>query len=291
MFLTQSAVSHSIKALETSLGSKLIDRGGRRIGLTAEGESLLRHAEVIIREMEEAAEDLNNLNQWGCGRVRLAATDTMCEHLLPPVIREFRESYPKGDVQIRAADTEEILAAISGGDVELGIGLDPGHEVPGIEFQPLFEDRLIFAVPPFHPWAETSTPIDFPDALSTERFIVYAKQSPTSRLVERSLRRLGLHSPRLTELGNVGAIRELAKIGMGVGVVAPWSIREDLLSGALVQIEPPGEMMVRRWVLFSAAHGSGLTMTGEGFAGICRKGARSFECASLEDVAATEDAG
>jgi DNA-binding transcriptional LysR family regulator len=276
MFVTQSAVSHSIKALETSLNCSLLDRAGKSVALTAHGETLLRRVDRIFAEMELATDELKSLNRWGYGKLRVGATDTMCQYLLPGVLREFRESFANCEVSISAADTGDLISMLDRGEVDLVLGMRPGADEPGIEFRPLFSDDLIFAVSPLHPWATGKAKPE--ETLATERFIIYARRSPTYHLVTRHLRKLGLTSPRLTELGNMEAIKEFSKIGMGVGVIAPWVIRSELEQGQLVSITPPGGAMTRDWGIIVRGRGANLTMIGETFAGICKTISRTLAC-------------
>jgi DNA-binding transcriptional LysR family regulator len=274
MFVTQSAISHSIKALETQLDCSLLDRSGKKIALTAHGETLLRRADRILTEMHEATEELHALSRWGYGRLRVGATDTMCQYLLPGVLSEFRQSYPNCEVTIHADDTEDLLSLLDGGQVDLVLGMRPSSDLAGVDFRPLFEDELVFAVPPSHPWATGETvPAD---TLADERFIIYARRSPTYQLVARHFRKLGLSAPQQTELGNMEAIKELAKIGMGVGVIAPWVIRDELAQGQLVSVPTPGGPLSREWGLFVRGRGTELTVIGETFATICKSVSRQL---------------
>src|SRR2546425_1650653 len=95
LHLTQSAISHAIKALETDVGCRLFDRLGKKVVLTQAGEALLHHAEKILQEMATARAALEQLGKWGAGRLRLGASRTACQYLLPAVLREFKESFPK----------------------------------------------------------------------------------------------------------------------------------------------------------------------------------------------------
>ena len=274
MFVTQSAVSHSIKALETSLGCTLLDRAGKSVALTAHGETLLHRVNRIFVEMGEATDELKALNRWGYGRLRVGATDTMCQYLLPSVLREFRESFPNCEVPIHAGDTEDLLALLDRGQIDLVLGMRPPADEPGIDFRPLFTDEMIFAVSPLHPWATGKA--DPEETLADERFIIYARRSPTYQLVARHFRKLGLASPQLTELGNMEAIKEFSKIGMGIGVIAPWVIRTELDQGQLVSIKPPGDPMQREWGITLRGRGADMTMIGETFAGICKTISRNL---------------
>src|SRR5208337_5117613 len=100
MHLSQSAVSHSMKALEDTVQCRLLDRLGKSVMLTQAGEQLLEHAEKILAEMETARTGLRELGKWGKGRLRIGASPTACQFILPPVLRELKESFPQCIIQI-----------------------------------------------------------------------------------------------------------------------------------------------------------------------------------------------
>src|SRR6266513_2046834 len=112
LHLTQSGVSHSMKALEQQAGCRLLDRLGKKVVLTQAGEQLLHHANKILQEMENARESLTHLGKWGRGRLRLGASTTACQHLLPAVLREFKESFPDHAITIEPGDTPELVSAL-----------------------------------------------------------------------------------------------------------------------------------------------------------------------------------
>src|SRR5690348_2687685 len=107
LHLTQSAVSHSMKALERDVGCRLLHKLGKKIALTQAGEQLLHHATKILQEMENARESLGHLGKWGHGRLRLGVSTTACQYLLPPVLREFKESFAEHAIAIEPGDTPE----------------------------------------------------------------------------------------------------------------------------------------------------------------------------------------
>src|SRR5436190_17769198 len=88
LFLSQSAVSHSMKALEEDVGCRLLDRVGKKVFLTQAGEQLLRHAEKILGEMSTARESIQQLGKWGKGRLRLGASSTACQYIVPTALTE-----------------------------------------------------------------------------------------------------------------------------------------------------------------------------------------------------------
>src|SRR5438445_6671793 len=109
LHLTQSGVSHSMKALENDTGCRLLDRMGKKAVLTQAGEQLLEYAARILQEMDNARESLAHLGKWGRGRLRLGASTTACQQLIPPVLREFKESFPEHIITLEPGDTPQLV--------------------------------------------------------------------------------------------------------------------------------------------------------------------------------------
>src|ERR1035438_174013 len=120
LHITQSGISHSMKALEGDIGCRLLDRLGKKVVLTQAGEQLLKHATKILSEMETARDLLTQLGKWGRGRLRLGASTTACQHLIPPVLREFKESFPDHAIALEPGDTPELVAALLSHRIEIG---------------------------------------------------------------------------------------------------------------------------------------------------------------------------
>lgn len=124
VFLSQSAVSHSMKALESDVGCRLLDRLGKKVALTQAGEQLLQHAQKILSEMESARGSLVQLGKWGKGRLRLGASTTACQHLIPPVLREFKGKYPDYVITLEAGDTLDLVGSLLQHRIDLALSLE-----------------------------------------------------------------------------------------------------------------------------------------------------------------------
>lgn len=267
LFLTQSAVSHAIKALESDLGTRLLDRAGRRVLLTQAGEQFLRHTEKILREMEAARAGLEDLTKWGHGRLRVGASTTACQHILPTVLREFRQSYPKCVIRIEPGDHGQQLDLLRGGHVDLAFVLEPPASALGeFTFVQLFQDELRFLVAPLHAWAKAGRAPR--ESIENETLVLYNKSSHTFRLVSEYFREEKIALSNIIELGSMEAIKELVKIGIGAGVLAPWIAREELENGSLVSLPLGPRKLKRRW---GVAHlkGRRLALAEETFVGLC----------------------
>jgi DNA-binding transcriptional LysR family regulator len=267
LFLTQSAVSHAIKALEDDVGCRLLDRVGRRVLLTQAGEQFLRHTEKILREMETARAGLDTLTKWGHGRLRVGASTTACQHILPTVLREFRQSYPKCVIRIEPGDHSQQLDLLRSGQIDLALVIEPpGSALNEVTFVPLFQDELRFLVAPLHPWAKLGRAPR--EAIEAETLVLYNKTSHTFRLVTEYFREEKIALTNTIELGSMEAIKELVKIGIGVGVLAPWIARTELESGSLVSL-PLGQRKLRRRWGVTHLKGRRLALAEETFVGLC----------------------
>jgi DNA-binding transcriptional LysR family regulator len=266
LHLTQSAISHAIKALEEQAGCRLFDRSGRRVTLTQAGEQLLRHVDKILAEMKTARLGLEELSRWGHGRLRLGASTTACQYILPGVLREFKQSFPKCVITIDPGDHGQQVELLLQNRVDLAIMLEPADNRE-LAFSPLFDDEMRFLLAPVHPWAKAgrASRADFAE----QTLILYNQTSYTFRLVKEYFRAEGLPLANYLELGSMEAIKELAKVGLGIGVLAPWVARAELESGALVSLPLGKRKLRRRWGV-AYLRGRRLSLGEETFVGLCQ---------------------
>ncbi|WP_193211701.1 LysR family transcriptional regulator [Luteolibacter marinus] len=264
LFLTQSAISHSMKALEDSLGCRLLERLGKKTVLTEEGEVFLRRCRRVLGELEDAGRELDGLKRWGQGRIRIGAPHSLCQFLLPTVLREFRDCFPRCEPTIEADDTAKLLDRMADHDLDIVLGLRTKTS-PGDGYRKIFSDRMIFVVPPMHPWAETGR-VNRED-IENVQFIIYARATETHRLVEEHFEKQGVRPRPPLVLGDMEAIKGMAKIGLGVGIVAPWVAKREFDEGSLIPIAVGGDPIEREWGLFYKSDRI-LSLIEETFAGI-----------------------
>lgn len=242
VFITQSAVSHSMKALESDLDCRLLNRVGKKTTLTLEGEHLLQHATKILFDMNAARNTIEKLGKWGETRLRVGATLSACQHLLPGVLRQFKKSHPKCHVSLETGDSLALAEAVREQRIDLAVTLAM-HRESALEFTPLFQDELMFIVDPKHPWVEAGG-VARPE-IPRQHFILYSRANQTFRAVENYFREEGVALSAAMELGSIETIKELVKIGMGISVLATWIAREELKEGSLVAL-PLGRRKLRR---------------------------------------------
>ena len=244
LHLTQSAISYAMKALEEEIGCRLLDRVGKSVVLTQAGEQLLARAEKILDEMTAARLELSHLGKWGSSRLRIGASTTACQYVLPAVLHEFKESFPRCAISIEPGDTPEAIESLRAHRIDLAVNLEPRRE-ESLEFRPLFTDELLFALSPIHPWAKAGRVPR--DDIARQHYILYGKASYTFQMIEEYFReeKIVLHS--LLDLGNMEAIKELVKLGLGISIIAPWTAKKEIEAGSLVTLPLGRRKLKRRW--------------------------------------------
>jgi len=244
LYLSQSAVSHSMKALEQEVGCRLLDRMGKKVLLTQAGETLLHHAERILQEMSTARAALEQLGKWGRGRLRIGASTTACQYILPGVLRDFKREFPTMLITIEPGDTAKALDLLRTNQIDLGIMLEPKNEEQ-LDFHSLFSDELAFLVSSNHRWALEQHVVRA--EIPKQNYVLYNKASYTFRLIEQYFRGEDMVLNTVIELGSMDAIKELVKLGLGVSIIAPWIAAKELQEKSLASLPLGKRKLKRNW--------------------------------------------
>ena len=266
MFMTQSGVSHQISRLESGVGAKLFNRAPRNVSLTRAGQTLLHHARKLFAAMDDAVAAVRQASDPDSGTLRIGASITACQYIVPEALREFRESFPSYSLRITPGDGPLVTQGLLDGSLDLGMVVR--HQRTGkLTYHELFKDTLGFIVSPLHKWARGGK-VDRRE-LSQQRMILYNRQSTTFRLVEQYFVRARAELRDWIELGSIEAIKELVKLGLGVSVAGKWTTRAEVREGSLVWLPLPGATLRRSWCI---AHASGrtLSLAEQTFIGLCQ---------------------
>jgi len=264
--LTPSAISHSLKSLETDLGCRLFERVGKRMVLNQAGEQLLAQIQGPLSALDAAAEAIRRLGKWGQTRLRIAASASACQHILPKVIRELKKNDGTIELRIESGDSPRILELLRSNKVDLALGIAP-ENTNGLEIRPIFRDELMFVFSSAHSWSD-GRPITR-DEIRSQQFIMYRHTSVTAQMIDDHFRQLEIVPNIAMEVDSIGAITELLKLNLGVSVLAPWTI-ENELSRKTLKMRPLGAKPVRRqWSAISLSTRR-MTLAEENFCRLCR---------------------
>jgi LysR family transcriptional regulator, low CO2-responsive transcriptional regulator len=250
LHLTPSAISHSLKALETALGCRLFERVGKRMVLNQAGDQLLLGIREPLHALEAAAEGIKRLGQWGQSRLRIGASAAACQHVLPSVIRELKKTYPTLELHVESGDTNHVVELIRQTKVDLALCILP-ENAPSLDIRPIFRDELMFVFAPTHSWTNGRS-ITRED-ISAQQFIAYQRGSYTTRLFTEYFRQIEITPKILMEVDSIGAIIEMVKLNLGVAVLAPWTVEQELVRGTLKARSLGTKPLKRQWSVVSLA--------------------------------------
>lgn len=230
--LTQSAASQALAALETGLAAPLFDRVGRRLVLNEHGRLLLPRA----RAMLDAAQDMQRLfDSQAAMHVRLAASTTIANYLLPEQIARFQLQQPQARVELMVANTADVVEAVAGFKVDMGFIEGPCHH-PDIVVEPWQDDILVVFAAASHPLAQGAVSLS---RLAQAQWVLRESGSGTREEVERLLLPHVGGFAQVMEMGHSEAIKRAVAAGLGVSCLSLHVVRELLDSGQVVAVLAP----------------------------------------------------
>ncbi|HEX4087006.1 MAG TPA: LysR family transcriptional regulator [Chthoniobacteraceae bacterium] len=269
--LTPSGVSHGLKALEDELGCRLLNRSPQNMELTREGQHFLPEAEAILQRMGEARAKMQSSQEWKGSELRVAASSTACQYILPPVLREFRDSLTDCTVKIHVAETQRAADLLAQRSIDLALTLQPEH-ISESRFIPLGEEQLKIIVNPLHPWALRP---NFRRADIMEQKLIFPEHtSETYRVIERYFHSEKLRIRPFIEIENEEAIKQFVRLDLGIGILPSWIARDEVEQGLLCAL-PIGRRKLSRRMGILRGH-SRLNFAENLFVGICRNVVRDL---------------
>lgn len=244
LHLTQSALSHQLRDIESRLATPLFLRLGRRMVLTPAGERVLTSARRVLDDLARTEHDLQTMSTPGTGVLRLCTQCNTGYHWLPPLLETFHKTYPAVDVQIVVAATDRPVEALLEGQIDLAFITDRTEDARLVA-RPVFRDELVAVVPPSHPFARR--PFIEPTDLSGAHLLLYNHDPKSSDIFRYVLGPAGVEPGRISRVPLTEAILELIRAGQGLGVMARWAIEPAIQSGAVMAVRIGRKGVFRNW--------------------------------------------
>jgi DNA-binding transcriptional LysR family regulator len=241
LFRTQSAVSQSIRKLEEEVGEQLFDRSSREGLLTDAGLVLQGYAERLLNLRNDAQEALLEVRELQKGKLAIAANEFTALYLLP-VLAEYRRVHPAIRITVQRSLGSLIPDDVLRHNSELGVLTYDPHE-PQLHSVVVYQDELIFVVPPGHPLA-TEAQVSIRQ-LGAESFVAHIVSSPYREKVIQTFKRHKTPLHMDIELPTLQAIKRFVAMGNGVAFVPAISVENELARGELVRI-PVREVRLHR---------------------------------------------
>jgi DNA-binding transcriptional LysR family regulator len=214
--LSLAAASMRLKKLEEVLGATLLNRSKRGTSLTPAGEALMRHARLILQQVDRMGAEMRQFGRGLKSQVRLFANTTAITDFLPKALSAFLAAHPDVDIDLREFPSAEVVRAVVEGAAELGIV--SGHvSSDGLETLPYYVDRLVLATPPGHPLARLDS-VGFAQALEYD-FVGRNAGSALHAFMTDVVRNYPLRQKLRIQVGNFEEMARLIEVGIGVGVM------------------------------------------------------------------------
>jgi DNA-binding transcriptional LysR family regulator len=239
--LTQSATSAAIAALETRYAVKLFNRIGRRIELTDAGRLFVVEARAVLARASAAETVLADFADLSKGSLALAASQTVGNYWLPPLIHRYQTQYPGISLSLVIGNTEQVAAWVIEGSADLGL-IEGDIDEPALAVQPVADDELVLVVGAAHPWAKKRSVA--PRDLKTIRWVLRERGSGTRAMFETALAKFGVAAGDLDvalELPSNEAVRSAVAAGAGATVISKLVVTALLKTRALVALDLPLE--------------------------------------------------
>ncbi len=245
LFISQSAVSQSIKVLEKKLNQTLFVRSTKRVQLTPEGEILFKHIEPAMNLIKQGENQLLEANTLNGGQLRIGASDTICRYYLVPYLNQFHKLYPHVHIKVTNQTSIQCAALLENGQVDFIVVNYPNSALSGSHVPRVINEfRDVFvANPNYFPLEDT--PISLLE-LQKYPILMLDRKSTTSEFLHAMFQRSHLDLVPEIELSSNDLLIDLARIGLGVAFVPDFCIPADDKDLFVVRLkeELPARQMV-----------------------------------------------
>ncbi|MBI2962469.1 MAG: LysR family transcriptional regulator [Deltaproteobacteria bacterium] len=241
-FVTQSAVSQQIRALETKYECKLIERTRGAVQVTPAGEIVYQASKEIVQRHLEMEGSLQSMNHRVGGTLRIATVYSVGLYELSSPLRSFLRAYPQVKVHLDYSRSNKIHEDVLRGVIDLGIVAYPSKR-PYLVILPFREDRLVLICHPQHPLASSrQIPIN---KVHGEAAIGFERDIATRRSIDRALRSRGVALRYVAEVDNIDTIKRFVEVGQGVAIVPEPAVQSEVKSETLTAVEFSDERISR----------------------------------------------
>lgn len=237
LFITQPAISKHIQELEEQYKIKFFERNGSKISLTNAGELLLKHTKNIFEVYREIDFDMSALINQQRGLLRLGASTTISQYIIPPLLARFHQKLQEIKVNLLNGNTEQIEKALLNKEIEIGIveGQSKNQSIKYIEF---LKDELVLV-------CSSKNPLINKEQLSQEdlksmRFVMREQGSGTLEVIEYALKPFEINLSHLTiemQLGSTESIKSYLMNSDCVAFISIHAIEKELKNNELVILD------------------------------------------------------
>lgn len=241
LYLSQSALSHQLKDIESYFNTQLFIRQKKQMLITDAGKIILEAGERILAEIDQTRNKIKMLTDKDAGDIRISTECYTSYHWLSAFLKEFKSLHPKVEIHIVPDATHNSIHALLENKIDIAIVDDNLNSK--LNYTPLFKDEFFAIVPPGHAWTKLSR-VESEHFLN-ENYIMYNIPTEVST-VFRSIFKNG-QPKKVYKMALTEAIIQMVKAGLGVAVLPHWIVKPYIESGELVAIPVTRKGIKRTW--------------------------------------------
>lgn len=247
--LTQSAVSHQVKALERELGVKLFVRGKRGVRLTDAGKALAEPARKILDDAEGIRERIAGRELALVGTVRVAAATQALVYLFAPLFEDFMDEHERIELVFRTTpNTDQTINDILDGVADVGFASLAVYS-PALDVTEVFTDELSLVVGRKHRFAGKRT-VNAGD-LDNERWVLFERGASIRRATDSFFKTVGIKPAKALESNDTYFVKLMVEHGLGVSLMPAWAVEEEVASGRLSKVRIRDHKLTRSVAMVS----------------------------------------
>jgi DNA-binding transcriptional LysR family regulator len=241
--LTQSAVSHQIKALEAELGVKLFVRGKRGVRLTEAGLAAVESSRKMLNEADLMRQQVAGREKALAGSVRVAAATQALVYLFAPLFEDFMDAHDSVELVFRTtANTEQTIGDVLDGLVDVGFASMPVYS-PRLEVTELFLDELVLVVGKKHDLASKKA-VAIAE-IGRERWVLFERGASIRRATDDFFKKVQVKPAKALESNDTYFVKLMVEHGLGISLMPSWAVREEIRTGKLAQLRIRGHKLER----------------------------------------------
>lgn len=218
LFISQSAVSQSIRQLEQKLGCPLFFRNTKKVKLTHEGQALFTYIEQAFNFIKTGEKRLEDMSSLVSGEIKIGASDTICKYYLMPYFKSFNEKYPGIKIKVTNRTSPKCIELLKNGSVDFSvINIPKNMDIPQLEFKKSKVVKDVFIAGQNHSHLKDK-PLTLKD-LEQLPLLVLERNTITREYFDNLVEDLGLNLIPDVELGSIDVLVDMARIGLGAAFV------------------------------------------------------------------------
>lgn len=249
LYISQPAISKSIQKLEESVGVRLFDRSSRGVTLTSEGELLYSHVKSAFETLALGEDKLRRSIELGVGHLTIGVSSTLCKYILLPYLKDFIKQYPHINISIACHSTNQTLALLEAGKLDVGLIGKPENS-KSIDFFCLREIEDIFVAANDYLRNLKLRGIEPEQIISNATLLLLDKENMTRQYIDDYFQNNHISIQDSIEVSNMDLLIEMSKISLGVGCVIRDFVKEELETGTLLEV-PLGILIHKREIGFA----------------------------------------